>query len=115
MIISDKVHNALLAEGMVRGERPSAVLEDVVMNGISPKARVILETIGQDTPFTTTTTKAKRLSDDLETQDRIRELWEVGGLSKADIAREVGYPRQTVSLWIRNHLESEGGGEDVLP
>ena len=74
MIISEKVHNALLAEGMVRSEKPGVVLEDLVMNGISPKARTILETIGQDAPSALPTTKAKRLSDDLAAQDRIREL-----------------------------------------
>lgn len=119
LIVSDRVHNALLAEGMVRGERPGAVLEDLVMSGLSPKARTILETIGHSTPPTTSAPKTKHLKDDLETQERIRELWGTGDTSKADIAREVGYARQTVSAWIKNNLEGEaedeGGGGDVLP
>ena len=48
-------------------------------------------------------------------QERIRELWEAGDLNKADIAREVGYPRQTVSACIKGNLENVGGGGDVLP
>ena len=117
LIVSDRVHNALLAEGMVRGERPGAVLEDLVMSGISPKARTILETIGHSTPPTPSAPKTRHLKDDLETQERIRELWESGDTSKADIARETGYPRSTVGLWIKNNLEGEGepgGGGDVL-
>jgi len=108
MEISEKVHNALVAEGMIRGERVGAVLEDLVMSGISPKARKVLETIG---PERQEASKPKRLSDDLANQDRIRELWVAGDMNKADIAREVGYPRQTVSLWIRSNLENN----DVLP
>ena len=110
MLISEKAHKALVAEGMVRGERVGVVLEDLVMGGISPKARTILETIGQDAPLAEEALKPKRLSDDPANQDRIRELWVAGDMNKADIAREVGYPRQTVSLWIRTHLENEGSG-----
>jgi len=101
MLISAKAHKALLAESLVRGEKPSAVLEDLVMGGISQKARMVLETIGQEAP---PTPSPKRLSDDPANQDRIRELWEVRGTSKAAIAREVGYPRSTVSTWIKENL-----------
>ncbi len=100
---------------MVRGARPGIILEELVMSGISQKARTILETIDQDAPPTMPTTRATRLSDNPATQDRIREPWAVRDLTKADIVREVGYPRQTVSLWIRSNLETEGGGGDVLP
>jgi len=74
-----------------------------------------LEIIGQEVH---PTTKPKRLSDDLANQERIRELYSAGDLTKADIAREVGYPRKTMCAWIKSNLEDEGeepGGGDVLP
>ena len=41
-------------------------------------------------------------------------MWTAGDMTKAGILREVDHPRQTVSLWIRNHLEGEGETVAVL-
>lgn len=40
--------------------------------------------------------------------NRSHLLWVAGELSKADIAREVGYLRSTVGTWVRENLEGEG-------
>ncbi len=124
--ISEETYKALQAEGLVRGKSPGGVLEELVVEGISPKAREVLTTIGQ------TTATAKREKGDLSTkqQDRRPPLLASDSRKEKLIemmkqpepptleemgARLGGYDKAAVSRAISKLRESgeleEGGGE----
>jgi len=118
--ISESVYRSLQAEGLVTGESPGAVLARLVGGGISPKAREVLNTIGEPSTKADKPKGSKvRLTDNPEALQSIRDLWQSGVRSRAAIGREVGYPKSTVAENIKRMLEAgeleeeeeEGGGE----
>jgi len=48
----------------------------------------------------------QRLSEDLATQEKIKELWRTGERNRQIIARQVGYKDRTVQQFIKDCLES---------
>ena len=115
--ISEDCYKALQAEGLVSGESPAAVLERLVIGGISQKAREVLSAIGEPSAKAEKPKVTKpKLTDNPQALQAIRDLWRSGERNQAAIARTVDYPRATVNENIRRmlaagELQEEGGEE----
>ena len=105
--ISEDCFRALQAEGLVSGESLGDVLDRVVLKGISPKAREILSSIGESSvKVDKQKSNIARLIDNPEALQAIKDMWRSGEQNRAEIARQIGYPKATVAENIKKMLEA---------
>lgn len=99
---------------MVRQSSIQAVLDDMVLEHISPQAKEILRTLGSvaDEPqgprvrvARDLSGRPKQLAKDTEALERIKVLWADPSITIAEISRQVDRPRQTVEAVIKRQLD----------
>lgn len=104
-------------EAILRRMSPKDLVNMLIIENMSPKAREFIDTTPPE-PIATKSPRAhnhmsptcgaatgadkrKRLADNPDALQAIRDMWQSGEHNGAKIAREIGYPRATVAENIK--------------
>ncbi len=128
--IKPEVWPALQVEAISRRMSPKDLVNMLIMENMSPKAREFMESKPHDTiipqpvdakapmspsphdPMRRTANvadnpqKKKRLAENPDALSRIKTLWNSGQKNQAEISRQIGYHRATVNDNIQRMIES---------
>ena len=122
VVVSQATYKALQAEALVRQVSIQVVMDNIILDHISPQAREILNTLGAPGPVdyatiapdkpiepasqqSTQAGRTRQLARDKAAVARIKELWTSTDLSITDIAVQVDAPRQTVDGLIKRLID----------
>jgi hypothetical protein len=107
--IRPEIWPALQVEAVIRSMSPKDLVNMLIMAGLSPKARefMIGQPIATKEPISpqphnticgapTVAGKRKRLADNPNALQAIKDMWKAGERNQAEIARQIGYHRATV-------------------
>lgn len=119
VVLDIDVYDALKAEALVRHDNLKSTLASMVMENLSPNAREVLKCIrDKKSPKANMDimpcgpiagdAKKRRLSENPDALEQIRQMWKDGEHNQAEIARRIGYHRATVNDAIQR---MKGAGE----
>ncbi|NBJ15056.1 MAG: helix-turn-helix domain-containing protein [Dehalobacter sp. 4CP] len=117
VVLDIDVYDALKAEALVRHDNLKSTLASMVMENLSPEAREVLKCIrDKKSPKANmdimpcgpvaVDAKKRRLSENPDALEQIRQMWKDGEHNQAEIARRIGYHRATVNDTIKRMKEA---------
>ena len=117
VVLDIDVYDALKAEALVRHDNLKSTLASMVMENLSPEAREVLKCIrDKKSPKANmdimpcgpvaVDAKKRRLSENPDALEQIRQMWKDGEHNQAEIARRIGYHRATVNDAIQRMREA---------
>jgi DNA-binding CsgD family transcriptional regulator len=117
VVLSIEVYDALKAEALIRRKSLKDTLASMVMENLSPNAREVLKCIrDKKSPKANmdimpcgavpAIDKPKKLSQNPDALEQIRQLWKSGQKNQAEIARQIGYHRATVFDAVKRMIEA---------
>jgi len=117
VVLSIEVYDALKAEALIRRKSLKDTLASMVMENLSPNAREVLKCVrDKNAPKANmdimpcgpvaVDAKKRRLSENPDALEQIRQMWRAGQKNQAEIARQIGYHRATVFDAVKRMIEA---------